>query len=143
MARGQFEPEDLRVRHITLRRQRIATQVMVDAQYVGRMAEFEDEVDNVVTERLVRHMRSEVLAQTLEPVTREKSVDVWSSWWDHFKSEQVNATSPLWRWVARRWPARSEKLTVSVTVGAEAFYPNANFAPERLGPPYITFVVMS
>lgn len=74
----------------------------------------------------------------------EAVLDVPATWWDHFKTEQVEATSPLWRWVARRWPPKTVQhvlvasQTQTITFAAKRFFPQADWvASDDFGKPII------
>lgn len=106
-----------------------------------------------VTKRAADHLllKLEAYVQTDHLVSQTKTVDFDESvtferpatWWDHFKSEQVEADSPLWRWVARRWPPRTitetRRLTqrVDVTFEAKHLYPQSNWIPKDFGEPIL------
>lgn len=103
---------------------------------------------------LVIDIRTKILAQHLDRqavqvyADREVEFETWATWWDHFKADQREATSPLWRWVARSWPPKTRTVTKKVTLSRtvqfdfEALFPDAAarfqdvvFAP-GLGQPY-------
>lgn len=103
------------------------------------------------TDRTADHLRLQLEAYCLTDhlVSETKTVDFDeevtvrrpATWWDHFKAEQVEATSPLWRWVARRWPPRmtteTHRLTKSVDVTFEAkrLYPYNDYVLPEFGKP--------
>lgn len=102
---------------------------------------------------LVAEIEGYVLTQQLftgtftVQIARDVKHEVWATWWDHFKSEQVEATSPLWRWVARRWPPKKVTITRQMVFSEEmvrerrALFPEAQIPlpaeHARLGRPVI------
>lgn len=109
----------------------------------------EPQWEQVVADQLLHHLEAYVLTDHLVSETQDvhftKTVvfEAPETWWDQFKADQQDATSPLWRWVARRWPARyhRHKATVSetkrVTMRREHQYPQANIAIPDLGKPIL------
>lgn len=119
---------------VTLEMKKVAVRALVDdMQFVAANAELDVYRDSLF--RLGLQLRSFVLTNRLDFVEKSEWVQVPDSWWDHFKQEQVGAASPLWRWVARRWPPKYR--TVKVTARAEVVdaYPNASISVPSLGTP--------
>lgn len=119
---------------VTLEMKKVAVRALVDdMRFVAANAELDVYRDSLL--RLGFALRSYVLTNRLDFVEKSEWVQVPDSWWDHFKQEQTSADSPLWRWVARRWPPKYR--TVKVTARAEIVdaYPNAAIAVPSLGAP--------
>ncbi len=104
------------------------------------------------TRRAADHLRLQLEAyvQTDHLVTEHKTVDFDeeviflrpATWWDHLKIAKTDA-SPLWRWIARRWPPvivqDPQRLTqrVVVTFESKHLYPQSSHLPKDFGSPIL------
>ena len=90
-----------------------------------RVEEYYDSQFKRMVYTLAKDVRAEKLAD--DTYTDERIVFFPVSWWDHFKMDQLEATSPLWRWVARKHPPRyvQEKIRTTVKVERYLKYPES------------------
>lgn len=138
----------------------LAMQVHLPRRLVDQ-SRIEIEVDHLgyskdAAEVLVARLRTHVLSQHLYQGSHEVvfnhtfDYQVWASPWDHFKANQVDATSPLWRWVARRWPARQvvrhttpRLFRATLDTRREVLFPHSTLSvpDSRLGLPVVVETV--
>ena len=128
---------------------KVMSQTRLGASVVASMRAVAEHGVTVPAENLRLQLEAYCLSDHLVGQTKtvdfDERVDFTrpATWWDHFKAEQVEATSPLWRWVARRWPSRmvteTRRVTksVDVTFEAKALYPYSDHVVPEFGKPVI------
>ena len=155
LAGRDYDPNSvIQMNQVMLHLRRFATSRRLGSNAVARMrlnVYREPSILPGLGEDLVVELETYVLTQRLAEESFTVNIQgnhvysEWATWWDHFKSEQVDATSPLWRWVARRWPPQKVTrqvpvtLSRSVTPAPDALVPEARIAASSpsLGAPVI------
>lgn len=84
-----------------------------------------------IGQELLFSLRAYVLAEHLVDETVTLDVDVPASWFQHLKARHMR------RWVLKRWPVRTIKVTEAKRFQRDATYPKANIGvpADRLGQP--------
>lgn len=108
--------------------------IQLDLQRVGatlaQSARYEVERREFPYDELVHRLTSYVLSDRLVSDTYSKDYFVPASWWQHFKRDHLPT-------IARRWPVKTERRTVTVQFDRYATYPHARIAIPDLGRSYI------